>query len=374
MEEPVEPPLPVASPDAALVTAERRNTNTNTNNSLLSLGSAVPSPMPVSSPSSSRLAYDFYVRSPQSDILNASHNNNDNDSIHNSNNSGGGGTTTTTSLNLQLPPDLMNDDFAQVIRERTRQRRLQDDASVANLRVQVSRLEAALGVACRRRVDAVTAIQSQAAAAVQALEERLSTQVAADVSRVADRLTRLEQRMTGLETQWRDNVGSIQDSVQHSTVKLQSQLQSLQQAVAQERTGATQRLDRLSQQMQTTAQDYDDRWQHERQERIAAVATLHDTMQAVHSVRELNVSQVERELTNELRSLQTALAQERHERQTYDDELRSVVNRYSKNIQESLAATTLLSSSSSELRTLASPHGGGSGGRIHDNPYYHRGA
>jgi SF-assemblin/beta giardin len=230
--------------------------------------------------------------------------------------------------------------FASVIRERTKQRRQKDAETVATLKVQVERLEKALAATCRRRVDSIQAIQNQATAAVMALEERLSAQVATDMVRVHGRLTSLEQRMAGLETRWSHNVGTLQDDLQHSSRQLAGQLQSLHQAVAQERTQATARHDRFVQQMHTVATSYDERWQQERQDRLAAILTLQETMQAVHSARELDVATMEGQLAAELRALTAAVAQEQHERRAHDEDIVQSLNRYTRYIQESLAATT----------------------------------
>jgi SF-assemblin/beta giardin len=230
--------------------------------------------------------------------------------------------------------------FASVIRERTKQRRQKDAETVATLKVQVERLEKALAATCRRRVDSIQAIQNQATAAVLALEERLSAQVATDMVRVDNRLTSLEQRMTALETRWDHDVGTLHDNVQHTSRQLSGQLQSLHQAVAHERTQATARHDRFVQQMHSVATSYDERWQQERQDRLAAILTLQETMQAVHSARELDVATMEGQLAAELRALTTAVAQEQHERRAHDEDIVQSLNRYTRYIQESLAATT----------------------------------
>jgi SF-assemblin/beta giardin len=230
--------------------------------------------------------------------------------------------------------------FASVIRERTKQRRQKDAETVATLKVQVERLEKALAATCRRRVDSIQAIQNQATAAVLALEERLSAQVATDMVRVHDRLTSLEQRMAALETRWNHDVGALQDDLQHTSRQLSGQLQSLHQAVAQERTQVTTRHDRFVQQMHSVATSYDERWQQERQDRLAAILTLQETMTAVHSARELDVATMEGQLAAELRALTAAVAQEQHERRAHDEDIVQSLNRYTRYIQESLAATT----------------------------------
>lgn len=245
-------------------------------------------------------------------------------------------------LKLALPSGSENNDadagFANVIRDRTRQRRANDDAALANLRVQVKRLEAALLAESKRRVAAVRSLRDQSVVAVADMEARLQRQVADDTGRVHERLNLLDQRMSALEERWNEDVGGIKDDIEHHSQQLKVQLQALQEAAAHERQQKQQREQRLLQQVQEVAAVYEERWQQERQDRMAAVSALHETMDAVHSTRQSGVVTFEGRMQSELENLTVAVAAEQQERHASDEEIVNSLNRYTRYVQESLAA------------------------------------
>lgn len=228
--------------------------------------------------------------------------------------------------------------FAHVIRERTRQRRAREDAAVATLKVQVSRLEAALAAESRRRVAAIAHVHECANQAASELADRLQWQHREDVTRVHDRLQRLEERMAALEARWSDSAGALQDEIHHQSRHLKLQLQSIQQAAANEIQQKQIREQRLQQQMLEVAAVYEERWQQERQDRMAAVSVLLENMDSVHSSRNMEAVTLEGRLQQELQQLQRDVETEMLERHASDEEIVSALNRYTKQLQDSLAA------------------------------------
>ena len=236
--------------------------------------------------------------------------------------------------------DPSNPNLAHVIRERTRQRRAREDAAVAELRVQVSRLEAALKAESQRRVAAVQQIHQQSVRAVAELEERLQQTVQEEQERGHERMARLEERCRQLELRWQDDVGAVQDSVQHHGMQIQSQMTALQQAVATERQQRTSREHRLRTQMQEMADMYQELWKKERQDRLQQFGTLQETMNSVYSARNSDVASFQGRITRAVEDLQRAVDQEQQERHASDEDIVDALNRYSKNLQESLAAAS----------------------------------
>ena len=230
--------------------------------------------------------------------------------------------------------------FAQIIRERTQQRRAREDAAVSELRVQVHRLEAALAAESKRRVAAVQQIHQQSVRAVAELEERLQQTVQEEQERGHERMARLEERCRQLELRWQDDVGAVQDSVQHHGMQIQSQMTALQQTVATERQQRTSREHRLRTQMQEMADMYQELWKKERQDRLQQFGTLQETMNSVYSARNSDVASFQGRITRAVEDLQRAVDQEQQERHASDEDIVDALNRYSKNLQESLAAAS----------------------------------
>jgi len=252
-----------------------------------------------------------------------------------------------TPLKLALPPTSAGDSssapadaFAQVIRERTRQRRAQEDAAVSELRVQVTRLEAALAAESKRRVAAVQQIHQQSVTAVAEMEARLETRVQDEMARVHERLSVLEERCQQLEHQWAQDVRGVEDTVQHNSQQLKQQLAALQQSAAAEKQQRASREQRLRAQMQEISDSYQERWKQERQDRMAAIGTLQETMESVHNSRQSDVATFEGRLTRELEQLKVAMEREHRERHASDEEITDAVNRYVQQLQESLAAAS----------------------------------
>lgn len=245
--------------------------------------------------------------------------------------------TSLTPLKLALPPDK---GFADVIRERTRQRILKEDAAVSQLTVQVSRLEAALSAETKRRIAAVQQINEKSVVAVKELEERLQKQLEHEMGRVHERLGGLEERVSSLEERWTDDVASLQDDIGATNKQLRSQLTAMQQNITTDRQQRTVRESQLKQQIEDLSTDFQERWKAERQDRISDLAALQETMDAVHGARQADVAAFERTLRSELSSLSTAVEREVQERHDHDQDIVGALNRYSKQLQDSLAAAS----------------------------------
>lgn len=237
---------------------------------------------------------------------------------------------------LALPPP-NTDGFAQVLKERTRQRRAQEDAAVSAVRVQVTRLEAALAAESKRRVAALQLLQKQATEAAETLQEQVQTQIKEEVQSVHTRLDQLEERFQQLESKYANDMMALRHDVAVESERMQSQLRTLQQNVAREEQKLHTRHEQTMDHMQSVADDYNARWKAEREERLIAVQSLQDTMESVHSSRAQNLATFEGQLSYELEQLKVAVETESGEREMYDQEIVDALNRYIQQLQESLA-------------------------------------
>ena len=206
--------------------------------------------------------------------------------------------------------------------------------------MQVSRLEAALQAESKRRVAAVQQIHHRSVQAVAEMEARLQTQAQDETERVHARLTILEERCRALEQRWQADVTRVEENTQHTQQQLRAQLAALQQAAAAERPRHASREQRLRAQMEEVSERYQERWKQERQDRMADLGTLRETMESVHHTRQTDVATFEGRLTRALDQLRVAVDREQQERHASDEDIVDALNRYSKQLQESLAAAS----------------------------------
>jgi SF-assemblin/beta giardin len=260
-----------------------------------------------------------------------------------------GGSSPAPSLNLSPPmarlqfsplalPPPNSDGFAQVLKERTRQRRAQEDAAVSSLRAQVQRLEAALAMESKRRVASIRSLHEQSMQAAQELQERLKLQMVDEIGLVNNRLERLEERMTVLESRYDVDLTQLQTQMTLDATTIQSQLHDLTVQFTNEEQQRKIRHSQQLEQIQSVSDEYRDKWQTERHERLTDTHQLHTTMDQFHIHREQNMASYEGQLTYELQQLSQDLSHETSERQGRDHEIVNALNNYVQQLQDSLAA------------------------------------
>jgi hypothetical protein len=238
---------------------------------------------------------------------------------------------------LALPPP-NSDGFAQVLKERTRQRRAQEDAAVSSLRAQVQRLEHALAMESKRRVSSIRSLHEQSMLAAQELQEKLKKQMADEIQLVNDRLLRMEERMTNLESRYELDISTLRRELVTDNTALQSQLQSLQTQFANEEHQRKVRHQQQLELIQSVADEYQEKWDTERHDRLSSVQALESTISHVHANRAHDVATFEGQLTHELQALGMALQNETNERQWRDQEIFHVLEQYVQQLEESLEA------------------------------------
>lgn len=239
---------------------------------------------------------------------------------------------------MQLNSPSGSNPLADVLRERTQQRRAADDAALAALRVQVGQLEAALAAAEARRTQTVTDLQAQTSAAVTQLQSELRQAIQQDVAAVQERLGALEQRVTGLEVMWEKQVTQITSEMDQHVQQYQSQYRTLTEDLQQERQQQQEREQRLQQQMTEISETYLRKWQTERSERLTAVQNIQEGLEEQAADQRQQSARLHDQMTQDLQLLQNLMEQEQKERAQSDDEIVQALNRYTQYLQESLAA------------------------------------
>jgi hypothetical protein len=229
-----------------------------------------------------------------------------------------------------------NDEFAQMMRDRTKQKREKQDTALAHLRVQVRHLEAALAAETRRRCQAVATVQAAAAAAVATVADQWKLQYQDDQAETNQRMNVLEARIQELERQWQGDVRRMQSVVHSSAEQCQTTLASLQEQMDVDNKTRLQREGQVMQQLHDLGDEYASRWKTERQDRVQALHELTQRVELQENVRDAQVDALARRFQEALEDLSSALEVERQERSVEDMALVAAQNRFTAKVQSSL--------------------------------------
>jgi hypothetical protein len=211
---------------------------------------------------------------------------------------------------------------------------------VAELKIQISRLEDALAAETKRRLDATTKLDDLCRTQVHAMEERLKQQLLDDHRRQEERMIQLEQKLEQLEQRWnRESQGQV-ESIQTKTDDLAQALEQLQREQDAERKARLRREGRLLQQVEDHAKELEDLWHVEHDERIQHIARVEHQVERQETSRVHEQSEFQRRVDETLTSLQREMEQEVQERQAQDEEIVAALNRYTQQLQDSLNMLT----------------------------------
>jgi uncharacterized protein YukE len=208
---------------------------------------------------------------------------------------------------------------------------------VAELKVQIVRLEDALAAETKRRVDATTQLDERARVQVYDLEERLRQQLQEDNHKLQERLATLEARFDELEQHWEGTSSAQMETIHKTSTDFGNALEHLQQEQDTERKARLRREGTLLQQVENHAKEFEDRWNAERQDRLERVRQLEELMDGQESKRVKEQAEFQRRVSQELESLRQELEEEVEERQIQDEDIVSALNRYTQQLQQSLS-------------------------------------
>ena len=209
--------------------------------------------------------------------------------------------------------------------------------NVAELKVQIVRLEDALAAETRRRVDATTKLDSMAREEVYEMEKRLRKQLESDNEQIALRLSKIESRLADIETKFSKDTTMISDQITMKSTELRTSMDQIQQEQDMERKSRLKRESKLIEQIETHQKEFEDRWNIERSERLQQISNLERKVANQESTRVHEQADFQRRAELELETLRRELDEETLERQQQDDEIVAALNRYTQQLQHSLS-------------------------------------
>jgi hypothetical protein len=169
------------------------------------------------------------------------------------------------------------------------------------------------------------------------MEQRLRSELQEDQDRLYTRLEQLERRVDALEQRWEVEAQDQLKSVETKAESLALALNSIRNEQTIERKSRLKREGRLLEQVEATAKEFEELWQHEREDRVAKLTEL-DHQITGHEERLLQKQrEYEERIDEELAALQNELALEIQERKAGDDEIVSALNRHTEQMQRNLS-------------------------------------
>lgn len=233
-----------------------------------------------------------------------------------------------------------SEDFAALVKERTRSRRERENAALSTLITQVSRLEAALQAETKRRSKAIRSIEERASKEIQLMEENIRKQIHEETGHVEQRLRAIEDRLSGLEDQLQSDLTALNTDLERNRREIDVQVKELFNSADKERQNRIVREKMLEKQLSTVALEYQERWTNERLDRMASVNSVNDELGDQRKGHEKMITGFEQKIRQELALVTQELEQEVIERQSNDDEIVAALNRYTSQLQQTLAYAT----------------------------------
>lgn len=203
--------------------------------------------------------------------------------------------------------------------------------------MQIGRLEDALAAETKRRVDATTALDELARTQIFDMEQRLRQQLQEEHRGLQVRLDALDDRLEALEQKWNTDSNDQIELVRGKAGDLNKSLQSIQEQQDAERKARLKREGNLLQQVELHAKEFQERWNEERTDRIQKLGELQDRIVRHEARFTMEQKLYEERIEAELTLLKEELTQEVKERQTQDEEIVAALNRYTQQLQQSLA-------------------------------------
>eukprot|EP00934_Nitzschia_sp_Nitz4_P004219 Nitzschia sp. Nitz4//scaffold7_size249615//155758//156674//NITZ4_001186-RA/size249615-augustus-gene-0.35-mRNA-1//-1//CDS//3329558469//4209//frame0 len=248
----------------------------------------------------------------------------------------------TNSINTSLDMDSIlknaeGSSFEEIMKETNRIRREKEEYNIAELKVQIARLENALAAETKRRVDATTKLDDQARTLVFEMEERLRQQLQQDNLKLEERIAKVEERLQEVEQRFLQDSTAQMATVQRKATEFSQALDQWQQEQDVERKARLKREGSLLQQVENHAKEFEDRWNAERKDRDERMEKLESTLQVHQAKKSREEQSFQTRIQEELEALRTEIDLEVQERQTQDDEIVAALNRYTQQLQHSLS-------------------------------------
>ena len=229
--------------------------------------------------------------------------------------------------------------FEELLRERARVRRQKDEHSVAELRVQLDGMERALSAEIRRRIELNRTLERRCSERLRDMEGRVGLLIEERAEAVRVRVEAVEVRAAELGRRLEEEAGRVPRDIERRGRELAEMLAKVRDEMDEERSGRLGREGRILRQIAEHREHVEGMVRKEREARAAAVGEVREMLERAGAEGEGEGATLEERVLAEAEELRELAAGEARERRAADDEIVAALNRYTDQLQRSLAAS-----------------------------------
>ena len=254
-------------------------------------------------------------------------------------------THTLTHLNMsvasatkQKMKGLLNDfnQFEDVMKEGTRQRREQDEQKLQVLKIEMGRIEKTLNSEVKRRVEMNKGLQAWCEKQIVSFHERLEARMTEKFEQLQVQIDALVVRIAELEAEFAVEKERIPREIEERGRILTAQLEAFQEAFEEERARRLVREEELRVQLTDHEHVVSERFQKERSEREQKIMVLKERLEKSTVSRNKADVRFQKVIKEEYTALKNQIAEEAKVREQEDDEVVETLTAYTKKLQSSL--------------------------------------
>ena len=226
--------------------------------------------------------------------------------------------------------------FEDVMKAGTRQRREQDEQKLQELKVEMGRIEKTLNSEVKRRVEMNKGLQAWCEEQITTFHKRLESHMELRFEKLQAQIDKLVVRIGELEAAFEVEKERIPREIEERGRILTRQLQEFQVLFEEERERRKVREDELSERLTNHEHVVSERFEVERSEREQKIMVLRDQLEKSTRSRNKADERFQKVIKEEYTVLKNRIAEEAKVREAEDDEVVETLTAYTKKLQSSL--------------------------------------
>ncbi|GMH69251.1 hypothetical protein TrVE_jg8489 [Triparma verrucosa] len=227
-------------------------------------------------------------------------------------------------------------EFDTTMRIGTRQRREKDEHRVAELRVEMGKMEKSLGAEVKRRVEMNKSIQAWCEQQIAAVKAKFEVAIEERAVKIHERIEVISERITDLNERFEEEKIRIPADIERRGKELAAMLAAFQAEFEVEKKERLEREGRIEKLLDDQEHEARQRFEIERTAREERYIELTRIIEVNEKSRIKADGKFQNVVKEELQSLHNQIAIEAQVREREDDEIVEALNRYTGKLQASL--------------------------------------
>lgn len=246
--------------------------------------------------------------------------------------------TPMTEMRVSTLKSIIGDsNFEARLKEKTQRKKEYDERILFDLQTSMSDMDKALTQEIKRRIEMQKDIELKTNDSIKELEMTLKGILEERMALYNERLDTLEVKVQELNQRLSEESDRLPKDLEALGQELKALLGTFQNEFNIEKHDRLTREGRIMKQLNDHAQDIKKRWNTESFERDSAINDLSDRVVNMETSRQDFQDELEKTILGEIEGIKAALHKESAERKMEDDEIVAALNRYTENLQNSLA-------------------------------------